>query len=223
MVRDGAGTPVRLLFAGYAYTRDLRTFSELTTRGAVRTVSVEVCNESGVAVDELALVQVARHALDRLGVSPLAELSLLLVDVERMEELHVRWMDEPGPTDVLAFPMDELDLRGSRGVGHGAGPDQGEDDVSPAVLGDVVLCPVVAERQAVEAGHSTLDELQLLCTHGVLHLLGYDHGDPDEHAEMFGLQAELLTSWAQRRGAAPVPPRRDPLRAGPAGPAQPHP
>ena len=165
-------------------------------------MSVEVCNESGVAVDELALVQVARHALDRLGVSPLAELSLLLVDVERMEELHVRWMDEPGPTDVLAFPMDELDLRGSRGVGHGAGPDEGEDDVSPAVLGDVVLCPVVAERQAVEAGHTTLDELQLLCTHGVLHLLGYDHGDPDEHAEMFGLQGDLLRSWQELRAGS---------------------
>jgi probable rRNA maturation factor len=165
-------------------------------------VSIEVCNESGVPVDELSLVKVARHALERLGVSPLAELSLLLVDVGRMEELHVRWMDEPGPTDVLAFPMDELDLRGSRGVGHGAGPDLGEDDVSPAVLGDVVLCPAVAEAQAREAGHSTLDELHLLCTHGVLHLLGYDHGDPEEHAEMFGLQGELLRSWSQA-GAAP--------------------
>jgi probable rRNA maturation factor len=163
-------------------------------------VSVEVCNESGVEVDELSLVRVARHVLDRLGVSPLAELSLLLVDVARMEELHVKWMDEPGPTDVLAFPMDELDLRGSRGVGH-AGRDEGDDDLSPAVLGDVVLCPVVAERQAVEAGHSTLDELHLLCTHGVLHLLGYDHGEPDEHTEMFGLQGELLRSWRETAGA----------------------
>ena len=161
-------------------------------------MSIEVANESGVVVDEEQLVRVARHVLDRLGVSPLAELSLLLVDVEQMEKLHVRWMGEDGPTDVLAFPMDELDLRGSRGVGHGSGhggASEDDDDASPAVLGDVVLCPEVAERQGRDAGHGTEAELQLLCTHGVLHLLGYDHGEPEEHKEMFGLQAELLASW----------------------------
>jgi probable rRNA maturation factor len=68
------------------------------------------------------------------------------------------------------------------------------------VLGDVVLCPVVAERQAQEAGHGTAAELELLCTHGVLHLLGYDHGDEAEHAEMFGLQGELLSSFRAARG-----------------------
>ena len=161
-------------------------------------MSIEVANESGVAVDEQGLVRIARHVLDRMGVSPLAELSLLLVDVEQMEKLHVRWMGEEGPTDVLAFPMDELDLRGSRGVGHGSGhgsPVDGDDESRPAVLGDVVLCPEVAERQGRDAGHGTQAELQLLCTHGVLHLLGYDHGEPEEHAEMFGLQAELLASF----------------------------
>jgi probable rRNA maturation factor len=161
-------------------------------------MSIELANESGVVVDEESLVRVARHVLDRLGVSPLAELSLLLVDVEQMEKLHVRWMGEEGPTDVLAFPMDELDLRGSRGVGHGSGrggAGEDDDDAGPAVLGDVVLCPEVAERQGREAGHGTEAELQLLCTHGVLHLLGYDHDEPEEHAEMFGLQAEMLTSW----------------------------
>ena len=165
-------------------------------------MSIEVANESGVVVDEESLVRVARHVLDRLGVSPLAELSLLLVDVEQMEKLHVRWMGEQGPTDVLAFPMDELDLRGSRGVPHGSGHgDSGDDDdAGPAVLGDVVLCPEVAERQGREAGHGTEAELQLLCTHGVLHLLGYDHAEPDEHQEMFGLQAELLSSWNAAKG-----------------------
>jgi probable rRNA maturation factor len=165
-------------------------------------VSVEILNESGYEIDEIGLVRVARHVLDRMGVSPLAELSVVLVDVERMTELHVKWMNEPGPTDVLAFPMDELDLRGSRGVAHGSG--HGHDDVdepTPAVLGDVVLCPVVAERQASDAGHSTEDELQLLCTHGVLHLLGFDHGDAEEHAEMFDLQGRLLSSWQEGRGA----------------------
>ena len=159
-------------------------------------MSIEIANESGVQVDEQALVHVSRHALQRLGVSPLAELSLLLVDVEEMERLHVRWMNEAGPTDVLAFPMDELDLRGSRGVGHG--PQDPDEDEVPTVLGDIVLCPAVAERQAVEAGHSTQDELHLLCTHGVLHLLGYDHDEPEQHTEMFALQADLLASWQDR-------------------------
>ena len=166
-------------------------------------MSIEVANESGVVVNEESLVRVARHVLDRLGVSPLAELSLLLVDVDQMEKLHVRWMGEDGPTDVLAFPMDELDLRGSRGVAHGSGhgaPAEDDDDASPAVLGDVVLCPEVAERQGREAGHGTAAELELLCTHGVLHLLGYDHGEPEGHTEMFGLQGELLASWQAARG-----------------------
>ena len=170
-------------------------------------MSIEVANESGVVVDEAALVAVARHVLDRLGVSPLAELSMLLVDVEQMEGLHVRWMGEPGPTDVLAFPMDELDLRGSRGVGQGRGSGSDEtDETGPALLGDVVLCPEVAARQGEEAGHGTEAELQLLCTHGVLHLLGYDHEEPEGHTEMFGLQGELLSSWAASSGAKVDPP-----------------
>ena len=166
-------------------------------------MSIEVANESGAVVDELALVGVARHVLDALGVSPLAELSLLLVDVDQMAELHVQWMDEPGPTDVMAFPMDELDLRGSRGTrGGGAGPDaagEGGGGVGPVLLGDVVLCPTIAQQQAVGAGHGTDDELQLLCTHGVLHLLGFDHAEPEEHAEMFGLQGDLLAAWRAGR------------------------
>jgi probable rRNA maturation factor len=161
-------------------------------------VSIEVLNESGVEVDEVLLVDLARHVLARMGVSPLVELAISLKDVQEMERLHVQYLDEPGPTDVMAFPMDELDLRGSRGVQHGS-VTEGDDDASPAMLGDVVLCPEVAERQAAEAGHATADELHLLTTHGVLHLLGYDHAEPDEHAEMFALQDELLSSWRAAR------------------------
>jgi probable rRNA maturation factor len=161
-------------------------------------MSIEVLNESSYDVDEKGLVKVARHVLDAMGVSPLAELSVMLVDVDHMAELHVKWMDEPGPTDVMAFPMDELDLRGSRGAGH-AHEDK-PDDIGPALLGDVVLCPEVAERQAREAGHSTEEELELLTTHGVLHLLGFDHGSAEEHTEMFGLQGELLAAWKAARG-----------------------
>jgi probable rRNA maturation factor len=150
-------------------------------------MTIEIANESGVSVDALSLERLARFVLDDLGVHPLVELSIRLVDVDAMTALHVHFMDEPGPTDVLAFPMDELN-------------DQRDDvespDAPPALLGDVVLCPVVAEQQAREAGHSTEAELHLLCTHGILHLLGYDHGDPAQEREMFGQQTRLLTGWA---------------------------
>ena len=149
-------------------------------------MSIEVANESGVPVDEGALVAVARHVLDELGVNPLAELSVLLVDVESMTTLHERWMGEAGPTDVLAFPMDE----GS--IDHGPGEPTGGE---PALLGDIVLAPGVAATQAGTAGHSTADELHLLTVHGVLHILGYDHAEPEEEREMFGLQTRLLTGW----------------------------
>jgi probable rRNA maturation factor len=155
-------------------------------------VSIEIANESGVEVDTDAVLAVARHALDQMGVNPLAELSILLVDVDYMTELNHRWMGGDGPTDVLAFPMDE----GS--VDHGPGEAGGE----PALLGDIVLCPEVAAKQAATAGHSTDSELHLLTVHGALHLLGYDHAEPEEEREMFGLQARLLSSWqAVRRGS----------------------
>jgi probable rRNA maturation factor len=154
-------------------------------------VSIEIANESGVGVDTDAIQSVARHSLDEMGVNPLAELSILLVEVEYMAELNHRWMDGEGPTDVLAFPMDESS------VDHGPGESGGE----PALLGDIVLCPEVAAKQAAQAGHSTGDELALLTVHGTLHLLGYDHAEPEEEQEMFGLQARLLESWrgARRR------------------------
>jgi len=158
-------------------------------------MSIEIANESGVAVDEAALAGLARHVLDELRVHPLAELSVLLVDEPAMTELHVRWMGEEGPTDVLAFPMDEL--RPPHLGGNRAGdPEPGDE---PGLLGDVVLCPQVAAGQAVTAGHSTQDELELLCVHGILHLLGYDHAEPEEHAAMFGTQDQLLKSWRDKK------------------------
>ncbi|MEV0662011.1 rRNA maturation RNase YbeY [Actinomadura luteofluorescens] len=157
-------------------------------------MSIEVLNESGAEVDEKAIADLSRHVLDGMRVHPLAELSVLLVDEAAMTELHEKWMDEPGPTDVLSFPMDELR------PGHMSGGADEDGETDPGLLGDVVLCPAVAEKQAREAGHSTADELELLCAHGILHLLGYDHAEPEEHREMFGLQAELLTSWREKRG-----------------------
>ncbi len=146
-------------------------------------MSIEVNNESGIPADEESLVRISRFILERLYVHPQTELSIILTDAEAMAKLHVEWMDEPGPTDVLSFPMDEL-RPGSA------------DRPSPAgLLGDIVLCPQVAEEQARAAGHSTAEELLLLTTHGVLHLLGYDHAEPEEKEEMFSLQRELLTGF----------------------------
>ena len=157
-------------------------------------MSIEIANESGVDVDEASLAGLARHVLDNMRVHPLAELSVLLVDEPAMTELHVRWMGEPGPTDVLAFPMDEL--RPPQPGGTHAEHAAGEPPGAPGLLGDVVICPQVAAAQAAEqARHGVADEIALLCTHGILHLLGYDHAEPDEHAAMFGLQDRLLASW----------------------------
>ena len=106
-----------------------------------------------------------------------------------MATLHVQWMDLPGPTDVMSFPMDELR------------PTRDEEEPAEGLLGDIVICPQVASRQAADAGHAVEDELALLLTHGILHLLGFDHAEPEEHAEMFALQAELLDAWAASRTA----------------------
>ena len=149
-------------------------------------MSIEVNNESAVEVDETALQRLAVYALDAMHVHPDAELAIVLVDEGAMEQLHVQWMDEPGPTDVLSFPMDELR------------PGTEDQPAPPGLLGDVVLCPQVAEAQAKTAGHSLLDELQLLTTHGILHLLGFDHAEPAEEKEMFGIQRDLLVGFAMQ-------------------------
>lgn len=147
-------------------------------------MSIEINNESGVAVDEATLQRLATFELDYLHVHPDAELSILLVDEAAMEQLHVQWMDEPGPTDVLSFPMDEL-RPGS------------DDEPTPAgLLGDIVVCPQVAAEQARHAHHSTMDEILLLTAHGLLHLLGFDHAEPEEEREMFGVQRDILLGFA---------------------------
>jgi probable rRNA maturation factor len=164
-------------------------------------VSIEIANESGVNVDEAALAGLARHVLDEMRVHPLAELSVLLVDEPAMTELHVRWMGEEGPTDVLAFPMDELrppQPGGTHAEEHGSSEPPG----IPGLIGDVVICPQVAAVAARRGGHAVADEIDLLCAHGILHLLGYDHADPQEHAAMFGLQDRLLASWRAEHDAS---------------------
>ena len=147
-------------------------------------MSIEINNESDIPVDEAAILRLSAYALDAMHVHADAELAIVLVDEGAMEQLHVQWMDEPGPTDVLSFPMDELR------------PGTEENETPPGLLGDIVLCPQVAQAQAETAGHSTLEELLLLTTHGILHLLGFDHAEPAEEREMFGIQRDILIGFA---------------------------
>lgn len=151
-------------------------------------MSIDVLNETDFALDELELVACARYVMGEMKVHPQADLCLRLVDEAAMETLHVQWMDLPGPTDVMSFPMDELR------------PGSDGDDPEEGVLGDIVLCPSVAEKQAKDAGHATEEELLLLTTHGILHLLGYDHAEPEEEREMFELQRQLLLTFLATRG-----------------------
>ena len=153
-------------------------------------MSIEILDESGRSLDARRLSTLARFVLDRLRVHPQAELCIKAVDEDTIALLNEKWMDKQGPTDVLAFPMDELR------------PGKVTEEPEEGVLGDLVLCPAVADRQGAEAGHGRDAEIELLTVHGILHLLGYDHAEPDEHAEMFGLQADLLSAWQSTDGTA---------------------
>lgn len=144
---------------------------------------IDVNNESGVEADELGLVALARFALEKLRIHPLADLSILLVDETTMSDYHERFMDLPGPTDVLSFPMDEL-----------RAPHE-EEDPPMGLLGDIVLCPQVTAQQAADNGREPDAEAEYLLIHGLLHLLGHDHAEPDEKALMFGLNDKIIAAW----------------------------
>lgn len=152
----------------------------------MRARHVTVLNESGVECDAEALADLAGHLLSVLRLHPDCELGVTLVDVDRMTALHEDWMQEPGPTDVLSFPIDEV-----RSAAEAEQP-------VPGILGDIVLCPAFARAQAQDAGRTLDQELQLLMTHGTLHLIGYDHATKEEYDAMFSLQDALLDGW---RGA----------------------
>jgi probable rRNA maturation factor len=153
-------------------------------------MNVDVLDESGadVGVDVIALTQLCRFVMRRMRLHPATELTLRLVDIPTITVLNEKWMGSKGPTDVLSFPMDELKPGRSRG-------QEPDEDQAAGYLGDIALCPQVAEQQAPAAGHSTSDEVDLLTVHGILHLLGYDHATPEEHSEMFGIQGRLLLEW----------------------------
>lgn len=150
---------------------------------------IEYADESGFepTIDGEEIVELARYVLDEMRIHPGSDLSVMLVGEEVMSDLHVTWMDEEGPTDVLSFPMDEV-----------RPPPPGQEPVE-GLLGDVVVCPSVAAQQARTAGHATIEEILLLVTHGILHVLGYDHATPEEESEMFGLQRRLLLGFLATR------------------------
>lgn len=150
-------------------------------------MSVDVLNESDVDVDIVELTALCRFVMKRMRLHPETEMSLRLVDIPTITELNEKWMGKEGPTDVLSFPMDEL-LPGKDG-----------EDLPEGYLGDIALSPEIAGQQAPGLGRTRDDEIRLLTVHGILHLLGYDHAEPEEHEVMFGIQGRLLVDWEEEK------------------------
>ena len=148
---------------------------------------IELNNESGEPVDTERLVQLATFALGALRIHPQAELSIVLVDEATMSAYHEKFMGEPGPTDVLSFPMDEL---------RAPEPD---DEPPLGLLGDIVLCPTVTAAQAADSNRTPEEEADYLLIHGLLHLLGHDHAEPAEKKAMFDLNDKVIAAWGASR------------------------
>ena len=146
-------------------------------------MTVEVTNRSGVAAPEREIDSLLTFGISYMDLHPECEISVTFVDDQEMEELHIKWMDEPGTTDVLSFPMDM---------------PEGKND--PVMLGDIVIDPIVAQQQAATAGHSTEHEIYILAAHGLLHILGYDHADKEEEKVMFELQETIVKKWNAKNG-----------------------
>ena len=156
---------------------------------------VDVSNESEIAVDEAELAGVCRYVLGEMQVNPMAELSVLCVDVEYMSSLHERWMGEKGPTDVLAFPLPEQ--------GHG----------QPRLLGDVVISLDTAQRQAASRKRELLAEVRFLLAHGLLHLVGHDHDTAPKKRRMDAMAQKLVRSAPLPAQAAAPAKKRSARRA----------
>lgn len=142
-------------------------------------MAIDIQNRSGVDVPEERLISLLAFGISELDLDPECDLNVLLVDEAEMTELHIKWMDEPGPTDVLSFPMDEIEP-GSKEIG---------------ILGDIVLCPTIAQAQAKDAGNDFDRELSILSVHGLLHIVGYDHATAEDEKEMFTLQESIVDRW----------------------------
>lgn len=135
----------------------------------------------------------ARSVLVEEGVRGEAELAVLFVDEATMTELNGQFMGQTGATDVLAFPIDDDEVTVGRSPdGSTTGPDREQPDDVPLLLGDVVICPVVAARNAPAHAGTYDDEIALLLVHGILHVLGMDHATPEETEEMQARERHLL-------------------------------
>jgi probable rRNA maturation factor len=144
-------------------------------------MTIEVTNTSGQLVPTAEMTSLMTHAMKALDLNPECDLNIAFVEDDYMTELHIKWMDEPGTTDVLSFPM-----------------DMPEEPGEAVTLGDIVISPVVAAAQALTQGHSTEHEIYILATHGLLHIIGYDHADKAEEKTMFDLQEKIVTDWEKR-------------------------
>ena len=137
---------------------------------------IEIENRSGHLAPEAEIKKLLEFSIKELGLHPECDLTLAFINDTEMEELHIKWMNLAGSTDVMSFPMDELK----------------PNDPEPGILGDIVISPVFARAQAEKAGHSFEHEVKILAAHGLLHLLGYDHQELDEEKIMFALQEDLV-------------------------------
>jgi probable rRNA maturation factor len=144
-------------------------------------MTIEVTNTSGQLVPTTEITSLMTHAMNALELNPECDLNIAFVEDDYMTELHIKWMDEPGTTDVLSFPM-----------------DMPEEPGEAVTLGDIVISPVVAAAQAISQGHSTEHEIFILATHGLLHIIGYDHADKADEKIMFELQEKIVTDWEKR-------------------------
>jgi probable rRNA maturation factor len=142
-------------------------------------MTIEISNRSGQLVPSDKCLSLLTFAYGKLELHPECDLNLTFIDDKEMEALHIKWMELTGSTDVLSFPMDM--------------PEDGE----AVTLGDIVISPRFAEDQAVKAGHSTNHEIFILATHGLLHILGYDHEDLDDEKVMFALQEAIVSEWEE--------------------------
>lgn len=148
-------------------------------------MTVEIENESGVDAPLTEILQLADFALVKMHIDPRADLEILLVNETVMEQYHLDWLQESGPTDVLSQPID------------GLRPGKPNSITPAGHLGLIVLCPQVAAKQAKERGHSELREILILISHSILHLLGFDHAEKQEELEMFALQEEIVEHYLQ--------------------------
>ena len=150
-------------------------------------MSVDVTNETQWVIDPKVFSDLGIWVLDQMRVSTQSDLTIMFVDPDPIAELHMRWMNLEGPTDVMSFPMDEL-------------REPADDEEAPlGLLGDIVLCPTVTARQAAENGREPDAEAEYLLIHGLLHLLGHDHAEPEEKAVMFGLNDKIIAAWELAR------------------------